>query len=145
MGWEPQLWDEGGRAEEGMGDRPHVVTASTPTAGVGARGPGARHLPEPPWDQVVQVVTSGISSAVADVPGAAGRRLPGPEPHLPRGVRGLCMLLQAGPGRSDQAAQLLLCHLDGGGGRPHLLVSAPCARRRVSKGVRRAHCPRVQE
>lgn len=62
-------------------------------------------------------------SSVSAVPGAGGRRLPRPEPHLPRGLPGLRVLPQAGRCHADQAAQPLLCHLDSCGGRAHLLVS----------------------
>lgn len=71
------------------------------------------------------MLTPGLSSSVTAVPGAGGCHLPGPEPHRPRGLRGLRVLLPAGRGRADQAARLLLRHLDGGGGRARLLVSVP--------------------
>lgn len=62
---------------------------------------------------------------VAALPGAAGRRVPGPEPRAPGRLPGVRVLLPAGPRGADQAARLLLRHLDGSGGRPRLLVSVP--------------------
>lgn len=92
-------------------------------AGAQTRGQGtSQPTPHPPWDQVL---TQASPFSVAAVPGAGGRRLPGPEPHLPRGVPGLRVLLQAERCGADQEAQFLLCHLDGRGGRAHLLVSVP--------------------
>lgn len=93
---------------------------SGPQGELGAPAQGASRTP--PWDRVL---TPGLSSSVTAVPGAGGRHLPGPQPRHPRDLRGLRVLLQAGRGRADQAAGLLLCHLDGGGGRAHLLVSVP--------------------
>lgn len=63
--------------------------------------------------------------AVTAAPGAAGCRLPGPEPCLPRHVPGMRLLLPAGPRGTDQAAQHLLHHLDSSNGRARLLVSVP--------------------
>uniref|UniRef100_A0A8I5NBD6 Large ribosomal subunit protein eL38 n=1 Tax=Papio anubis TaxID=9555 RepID=A0A8I5NBD6_PAPAN len=58
---------------------------------------------------------------VAAVPGAGGRGLPGPEPHLSCGLPGLCLLLPARRCGTDQAAPLLLHHLDSRGGWARLL------------------------
>lgn len=68
-------------------------------------------------------LTPGSPSSVAAVPGAGGRHRPGPEPRPPRGLPGLRVRLPAGRRGADQAPPLLLRHLDGRGGRAHLLVS----------------------
>lgn len=79
--------------------------------------------PTRPWTKLTQP----LPPTVAALPGGASCRWPGPEPPRPCCVPGVCVLLPAGPHSADQAAQLMLRHLDSGGGRAPLLVSVLCA------------------
>uniref|UniRef100_H0YXK4 Protein tweety homolog n=1 Tax=Taeniopygia guttata TaxID=59729 RepID=H0YXK4_TAEGU len=125
----------GGRAEPAAWRprRPPAGSAATPArhgarpcrlpgalvGGLAARAPAprpaptarARHLP-PAGPRL---------PAVAAFPGLGGRRVPRPQPPLPHRVPDLPVLLQEGPGPRDQAAPLVLCHLDGRHRRAHLL------------------------
>ena len=93
----------------------------------GSSGPEDWTLPNPPTPTLVGAMLTLVfsASAVAAVPGAGGCCLPGPEPHPPHGPPGLRVLLQTGRCSADQAAQVLLCHLVGRGGRARVLVSVP--------------------
>lgn len=73
-----------------------------------------------------QKLTQPASLTVAALPGGVGCHWPGPEPHLPRRLPGVHMLLPAGPLDADQAARLMLRDLDCGGSWAPLLVSVLC-------------------